>query len=78
MAVIAQIGGRGNHAALEIERAALFNGDHMLYGTAVRCRINSAKARNDMPDRSLGCAESILIGRALGLKVSKTLRSATI
>lgn len=78
MAVIAQIGGRGNHAALEIERAALINGDHLLYGTAFRCRIDSAKARNNMLVRSLGGAKSICIGRAHSLIVSKTCRSAVI
>ena len=78
MTVVAQIGSRGNHAALEIEYAARFNVDYILYGTAVRCCIDSAKARNDMPVRSLGGAKSICLGRALSLIVSKTLRSAVI
>ena len=57
--VFAQIGSRGNHAALEIERAARFDLDHILYGTAVRCRIDSAEARNNMLVRSLRSAETI-------------------
>ena len=78
MAVGTQVGSRGNHAALEIERAARFNVDHILYGTAARRRIDSAKACNDMPVRSLGGAKSICLGRALSLIVSKTRRSAEI
>ena len=78
MTVVTQVGSRGNHAALEIEYAARFNVDHILYGTAFRCYINSAKARNDMLVRSLGGAKSICIGRALSLIVSKTLRSDVI